>query len=71
MLWVVYFYLTTHHHVLNQEYKTYHPRLDKIVSLMHAKPHSQSIIKLRVGSTSKNRELMGLTRESLRNTTAH
>lgn len=38
-LWVVYFYLTTHHHVLNQDYKTYHSRLYKIIHLMNAKPH--------------------------------
>lgn len=70
-LWVVYFYLTVHHHVLNQDSKTHHSRLDKITSLTHAKPHSQSLKKLDTGSTPKNRERMGLTGESLGDPTTH
>lgn len=37
---------------------------------MCAKPHSRSLIKLSIGSASKNRELMELAGESLRDTTA-
>lgn len=55
---------------VNQDYKTYHSQLDKIVSLMHAKPHLVTY-KARYGSTSKKEELMGLIGESLGDITAH
>lgn len=38
---------------------------------MHAKPQSQSREKRHTGSTPKNRERMGLTGESLGDTTTH
>lgn len=70
-LCIVYFYLTIHHYELNKDYKTYHSQLNKIISLTHARLHAQSLRKPSVVGSTLNRELMGLTVETLGDTTCY